>query len=149
MEKAENIISRIFDGKADKNSSGFVKVFTHWNYILQDKRLADHCHLEDINDNSIRVSFDHPGWIQIFRMNQSSILRRLNSHYKNLHVSSVIMYLKDQKLPSQPLSRKVMEEKKEKKGEKKEFTVNLQDIRDDELKDMLQNLGDKLQKKSR
>jgi Dna[CI] antecedent, DciA len=143
MEKAEEIISAIFDKKAGIESESYVRAYKNWQNIIQDQRLSDHCRLEDISKNSIRVSFDHPGWIQVFKMNQKMILQRLNSQYKDLHINSVSMHLKDQKFTEKKLKTNVAEN--DNKVNKKDFKGNMSSIKDDELKLMLENLKKKLQ----
>lgn len=143
MEKAEDIISAIFDKKAGIESKSFVRAYKNWQNIVQDNRLADHCRLEDISNNSIRVSFDHPGWIQVFKMNQRMILQRLNSQYKDLHINSVSMHLKDQKFHEKIVKPEPV--KNDIKVNKKDFKGNMSSIKDDELKLRLQNLKKKLQ----
>ncbi len=142
MEKAEEIISLLFDRNVQKESQSYVNINRKWSDILQDSRLADHCRLEDIENGSIKVSFDHPGWIQVFKMNQTAILRRLNQKYANLNIHSVSMYLKDQKIPE----RKVVEvESAPPEPEKRDYKGNMKSIKDDELKLRLENLRKKLQ----
>ncbi|MDC7239905.1 MAG: DUF721 domain-containing protein [Spirochaetales bacterium] len=142
MEKAEEIISLLFDKNIQKESRSFVNINNKWAEILQDSRLADHCRLEDIENGAIKVSFDHPGWIQVFKMNQSRILRRLNQKYANLNIHSVSMFLKDQKIPERKESAP---ESPVPKSEKKDYKANMESIKDDELKLRLENLKKKLQ----
>lgn len=143
MEKAEEIISAIFDKKAGIESESYVRAYKNWQNIIKDQRLSDHCRLEDISKNSIRVSFDHPGWIQVFKMNQKMILQRLNSQYKDLHINSVSMHLKDQKFTQKKLKPDASEN--DNKVDKKDFKGNMSSIKDDELKLRLENLKKKLQ----
>jgi hypothetical protein len=145
MDKADTIISNLFNIRGYSESKGFMEAYKNWKKIIGDERLSDHCKLEDINDNSIRVSFDHPGWIQVFKMNQSNILRRLNTRYPNFTITSVSMYLKDDKIPSTlPLRRK---ENTPDKTESIQYKGNLKSIKDDELKMRLENLKKALQGK--
>jgi len=143
MEKAEDIISAIFDRKAGIESESYNRAYKNWHNIVQDKRLADHCRLEDISQNSIRVSFDHPGWIQVFKMNQKMILRRLNSQYKDLNINSVSMHLKDQKFSEKKIKPEPLES--DTKVSKNSFKGDMSSIKDDELKLRLENLKKKLQ----
>lgn len=143
MEKAEEIISALFDNKRGLESESYVRVFKSWQNIVQDSRLADHCRIEDINGNSIRISFDHPGWIQQFKMNQKMILKRLNDQYRDLNITSVVMHLRDEKLPEKRIKPEVPVN--DNKSKDQNYKKDLSSIKDDELKLRLENLKKKLQ----
>jgi len=145
VDKADKIISSLFENNGNTKSHPYSELFKKWKSIILDDRLADHCRLEDINNHSIRVSFDHPGWIQVFKMNQKQIMARLNNQYPGLDISSVSMHLRDEKLPPPPPPRP--DQPVEKEGSQKSYRENLNDIKDEDLKNMLRNLKKTLQGK--
>jgi len=146
MDKADKIISSLFDKKGNSESQLYSDLFKKWKNILQDERLADHCRLEDISGHTVRVSFDHPGWIQVFKMNQMQIMRRLNRNYPGLNISSVTMHLRDEKIilprPKIPLSSQSETDHKA-----RNFKGNLNEIKDEDLRNVLKNLKKTLQGK--
>ena len=96
-----------------------------------------------MDGKSMRISFDHPGWIQSFKMNQHTILKRINMQYPDLNIQSLILYLKDgDKVPRRtPVQEKpVIEEKKEK------LKSDFSGIEDDELRKRLMDLKKKMDK---
>jgi hypothetical protein len=140
MEKAEDIISALFNNSSSEHGS-FVQINRNWRKIVGDERLADHCRPEDMDGNSMRISFDHPGWIQSFKMNQRLILKRINTQYPDLNIQSLILYLKD----GEHVPRRVKKaEKPVPEEEKKAIRADFSGIEDDELKQRLMNLKKKM-----
>ncbi|WP_168203521.1 DciA family protein [Oceanispirochaeta crateris] len=145
MDKADQIISNLFNIQGNSESKGYREAYKNWKKIIGDERLSDHCKLEDISNHAIRVSFDHPGWIQVFKMNQSRILKRLNTQYPNFSITSVSMHLNNEKFVQNKA-----EEKKEIKPpatKNQSFNGDLKSINDNELKMRLESLKKTLQGK--
>ncbi len=141
MEKAEDIISALFNNSSSEHGS-FVKISKNWRYLVGDERLGDHCRPEDIEGGNMRISFDHPGWIQSFKMNQITILKRINKQYPELKIQSLTLYLKDgNKVPRRikKAEEPVPEEKK------KTVKADFSGIEDDELKKRLMDLKKKME----
>ena len=142
MEKAEDIISALFN-KSSSDHGSFVGINRNWKNIVGDERLSDHCRPEDMDGNSMRISFDHPGWIQSFKMNQTMILKRINNQYPDLNIQSLILYLKD----GDRVPRKIVKEEKPAVEEKKvKLKSNFSEIEDDELRKRLMDLKKKIDK---
>lgn len=140
MDKADQIISILFDKVNPSESRNYTDIFKRWKTIVQDDRLADHCRLEDIQGHSIRVSFDHPGWIQLFKMNQSEIINRLNRQYAGLNISSVSMHLRDEKFNLPPVKTRNKDIPETEDAGVKDIKTSLNDIKDEDLKSILKNL---------
>ena len=144
MEKAEDIVSALFNNSSSKHGS-FVKIYKNWKNIVGDARLADHCRPEDIDRGSMRISFDHPGWIQSFKMNESTILKKINNQYPELNIQSVILYLKDgEKVPHRVEKKDISVSEKDNTPLKGDFSK----IKDDDLKKKLMDLKKKIEKGS-
>lgn len=147
MDKAETIISEIFGEKVTSENAHITAIMKNWSYILIDKRLADHCRLEDLSSSQLTVSFDHQGWIQVFKMHQRQILNNLNRYTKNSKIISVRMIMKAD-VEKYKKQRKVIppiQSQNDIKADKKDFSGNMDNIHDDELKKQLENLKKKLQ----
>ncbi|OQY33304.1 MAG: hypothetical protein B6241_08535 [Spirochaetaceae bacterium 4572_59] len=147
MDKAESIISEIFGEKVKNANSHITNIMKNWTHILIDKRLADHCRLEDLSLTQLTVSFDHQGWIQVFKMHQRQILNNLNKYTRNSKIISVRMIMKGDvekyKKTAKPIQQVV--HKSNKKADKAAFSDNIENIHDDELKKQLENFKKKLQ----
>ena len=119
----------------------------NWSYILIDKRLADHCRLEDLTSSQLTVSFDHQGWIQVFKMHQRCILGNLNKYTGKSKVTSVRMIMKGdvEKYKQVRKPARLVEQESSKNQEDAVFTGTMDNIHDDELKKQLENLKKKLQ----
>ena len=147
MDKAETIISELFGKRVQQDSAEVTLILKNWNRILIDKRLPDHCHLEDINSTQLIVSFDHQGWIQVFKMNQRQILNNLNRYLKQNRITSVRMLMKAdvEKYKKKTVYPAIPTVKEDEKKENVPFTDNMEDIKDNDLKKQLENLKKKLQ----
>ena len=147
MDKAENIISELFNIKDDGKNSPYSPIFKNWKYIIPDKRLSDHCRIEDINVHQLIVSFDHQGWIQVFKMHQRQIINNINRYLKNEKISSVRMIMRSEKgkyLNREQNSGLQLKKAKE-NGEKVVYSGDIDSIHDEELKKHLENLKKTLQ----
>ena len=148
MDKAEDIISEIFGSKLDEKLMEIPQLLKNWDKILIDHRLADHCKFEDVSDNQLVVSFDHTGWIQVFKMNQRQILANLNRYLRgDKKITSVRMLMRgDIESYQNKRSHKRIEEAP---IEKKEYSspVSIESIQDSDLREGLENLRKKLQGK--
>ncbi len=148
MDKAEDIISELFGAKLDGKLSGVPKILKNWPEILTDSRLADHCRLEDLTDNKLVVSFDHQGWIQVFKMHQARILRNLSQYTeRGGKITSVKMIMRAD--VSSYKKNKVNSVQPKETSEKENYQVpkSLDSIEDNELKRGLENLRKKLEGK--
>ncbi len=149
MEKAENIISELFNIKDSEKNSFYYPVFKNWKFIIPDSRLSDHCRIEDINGHQLIVSFDHQGWIQVFKMHQKQIINNINKYLKNENITSVRMIIRSEK--DKYLTRRInsgLQLKRTEDNSKKEnYSGNIDSIQDEELKKHLENLKKKLQGK--
>lgn len=145
MEKAEQIISELFGIKIPKDGSPLSRILADWKNITVDGRLADHCRLEDLSGNRLTVSFDHQGWMQVFKMHQRQILKNLNRYLPQGELTAVRMIMKGdkeayRKEPEPPRPQR------ERPREKQEFpSEGIGEIRDEDLKNRLENLRKKLQ----
>ena len=147
MDKAESIISEMFGKTVQQDNASVSLVLKNWNKILIDRRLPDHCHLEDINSTQLIVSFDHQGWIQVFKMYEKQILKNLNIYLKPHRISSVRMLMKAdvEKYREKAVKPLSAVRKEENKDENIPFTDSMEEIKDDELKKQLENLKKILQ----
>ena len=147
MDKAENIISELFNVKDNGNNTSYYPVFKNWKFIIPDNRLSDHCRIEDINMHQLIVSFDHQGWIQVFKMHQRQIINNVNKYLKNERITSVRMIMrseKDKYLNRENKSGFILKTYED-NCEKENYSGNIESIRDEELKKHLENLKKKLQ----
>ncbi len=148
MDKAEDIISEIFGSKLDGRLTEIPHVLKNWKKILIDERLADHCKFEDVTENQLVVSFDHQGWIQVFKMQQRQILSNFNRYFKgDSKITSVRMLMRAdiESYRSSGKNRKVREISKE----EREYSApaSIESIQDSDLRQGLENLRKKLQGK--
>jgi hypothetical protein len=144
MEKADDIISNFFGVKKSEENINVSSVLKNWNSILVDRRLPDHCRLEDLNSTRLTVSFDHQGWMQVFKMHQSQILRNMKRYVPKFKITSVRMIMRSDigkytNSPEPDFSNVSRED------ENSSFSDTINDIHDEELKKRLENLKKKLQ----
>ena len=149
MDKAEDIISEIFGSKLDGKLMEIPQLLKNWDKIVIDKRLADHCKFEDISESQLVVSFDHQGWIQVFKMHQRQILSNLNRYLRgDRKITSVRMLMKAD-IESYRATKKNSGKVYKPSTEDREYSApaSIESIHDSDLREGLENLRKKLQGK--
>ncbi len=141
MDKVENVLKSLFFSFEEGNQKveGYIAVFKNWRKIVGDERLAEHSRLEEIEGNRIRISFDHPGWIQKFKIKEFQILERIQSYIPHLLIKSTILHLRDERIE---LPKESKEEKKVISKERNHSDIS--QIKNSELKELLENLKSKI-----
>jgi len=88
VKKASEILSRFFDERTIQEATQFETFRSSWKQLVGE-RLADHSRPKSIMHNTLVISADHSGWIQLFQLEQSRILKRIEKNYPELQISSL------------------------------------------------------------
>lgn len=73
-----------------------------WNKIVRSIRgcgenLAAHSHISDVQNNTLLIVTDHPGYIQLFQLNNNYIIEGLRRAFPELQIRSLSYKLDDVK----------------------------------------------------
>lgn len=88
VKKASEILSRFFDERTIQEATQFETFRSSWKQLVGE-RLADHSRPKSIMHNTLVISADHSGWIQLFQLEQARILKRIEKSYPELQISSL------------------------------------------------------------
>ncbi|MFP4510039.1 MAG: DUF721 domain-containing protein [Spirochaetota bacterium] len=97
MEKAGALLQVLFERLSIQDDRGFVRFFSSWRKIAGND-LADHSKLVDVRRNAAVVVVDHPGWMQLLRMQQERILKHMQREFPDLEIHTLHIYLVDERV---------------------------------------------------
>lgn len=97
MEKAGALLHALFNRLSVHDERGFVRFFSSWRAIAGSD-LADHSKLVDVRHNAAVVVVDHPGWMQLLRMQQERILKRIQHEFPDLEIRTLHFHLVDERV---------------------------------------------------
>lgn len=108
IQSASEIISSIFNKNIGNNVLTEVsELASGWNEILislqssqrknknlDGSNLADHSRIIDIKNNILIIETDHPGWIQLHKLYERTILKKLSLKFPTLKIRTIGYVLK-------------------------------------------------------
>lgn len=97
MEKAGALLHVLFERLSIQDDRGFVRFFSSWRKIAGND-LADHSKLIDVRRNAAVVVVDHPGWMQLLRMQQERILKHMQREFPDLEIHTLHIHLVDERV---------------------------------------------------
>jgi len=159
VKSARELLSAFFDEEKLKRGGLYVDFFASWKFLVGDQ-LAAHSHIAEIEKGVLIIEAEHPGWIQLLQLRQTTILEGISQRFPELGLRSIAFRLGSprpdpratEKVPSKwGRNIKAVEEETEKSraGELKEnsgISPHLvEDIADPALRTLLKSLGKTLQ----
>jgi hypothetical protein len=144
IEKAGEILKDLFTHLNFQKGESYVSFFSDWiSLVGQD--LACHVHPVDIRHEALLVEVDHPGWMQLFQLQEGRILKKIQKKHPSLPIRSIQMRLskEEQISPKDPEpkpleSRTVQIPRRVQESVEKQFTVA--SIKDEKLRIVLERL---------
>ncbi len=87
MDKAGNILRALLSDEQLEQAGLYSSFFGAWKDIAGDK--ASHSRIVDIVRNAVVIEVDHPGWLQLLKMEEKSILQTLQTRYPELEIRTL------------------------------------------------------------
>ena len=88
MRSARELISAMFDSEAAATARLPSRLFAAWSAIAGPD-IAAHSSVSDIRNEVLVVQVDHPGWIQMIRLEEKKIRARINRRYPDIEIRSL------------------------------------------------------------
>jgi hypothetical protein len=92
MERAGEILNELLKKilTEEKGNQGmmYYRFFSGWERIV-GRKLFGHTKIADIKNHSLLVEVDHSGWMQILRLNERHILKKIKKYYPELEIHSI------------------------------------------------------------
>ena len=131
MKKAGDILkAALGDGQA-QHPQKWASFFGGWS-VIAGEDLAAHSKVIDVRRGTALVEVDHPGWMQVFQLKHSSILRAIKKRYPELDIKDIRCYLKSRNDPRPAAiksTRRISPQTDESTQEYKEFKSLLERLK--------------------
>lgn len=90
IKKASDFIEQIFDGmeEAYPGEQRYVSLFQSWEQAAGTD-IASHSKLREIENDTLIVTVDHPGWAQLLDIKKGSILSYIKKHFSELNIRRI------------------------------------------------------------
>jgi hypothetical protein len=140
------LLSAFFDGDKLRRGEGYADFFSSWGNVV-GPRLAAHSRVADIDKGFLIVEAEHPGWIQLLQLRQSTILEDVARRYPELSLRGIAFRLVGQSAPaSAPAIPKLEPSAEPETAEQAESGARaLEDIPDPEFRALLSSLKKTMQ----
>ncbi|MBN2444314.1 MAG: DUF721 domain-containing protein [Spirochaetales bacterium] len=97
MEKAGEIVIKILQNILKKNqsqsTSGLNQLIMGWDSLI-DTRESGHFKIIDIVKDTLLVEVDHPAWLQMLKLKEKQLLKKINTRYPELQIKKLKFHLK-------------------------------------------------------
>lgn len=93
------LLSAFFDADKIKQGERYSDFFSSWSAIV-GSRLAAHSRVADVDKGFLVVEAEHPGWIQLLQLKQSSILEDIGRRYPELSLRGIVFRLSAKASPA-------------------------------------------------
>lgn len=136
------------DTKTLKKMKGFNSMTRSWVDIAGED-LAAHSSVTDIKSGTVYIQVDHPGWMQMLKMQERKILASLKKKYKELHIQNINYRLenKHKQTAHQKDSLKIRKETLSSEDIKIDPENTVKKVDDERLKNALEALKSSINKK--
>jgi len=158
VKDISSLLSSFFDEDKLHRGERYNDFFSSWSSIV-GPRLSAHSRVADVDKGLLIVEAEHPGWIQLLQLRQSSIVQEASRRYPELGLKGIAFRLSDQggasrlgirpdlggKSPSEVASEtaKTIEAEKRDKAEAETLSRKAIDaISDPEFKKLISGLKD-------
>ena len=97
MKKADEILKQILKNINIQNEIPSSSFFNSWEKIAGID-IANHSEPEEVKNNILYVSVDHPGWIQIIMLKKRNILKAVRNLFPELKIQNLRVFYKKHQL---------------------------------------------------
>lgn len=94
IKDVSTLLSAFFDANKLKKGERYSDFFSSWPDLV-GSRLAAHSRIADVDKGFLVIEAEHPGWIQLLQIRQSSILSDIARRYPELALRGIVFRLSD------------------------------------------------------
>jgi hypothetical protein len=92
IKDVSSLLSTFFDADKLRRGERYSDFYSSWPRIV-GTRLAAHSHVADVDKGLLVVEAEHPGWIQLLQVRQSSILGEVSKCFPELGLKGIVFRL--------------------------------------------------------
>lgn len=148
MEKAGNILNQLLSNllqkKQNKGGKDYYHFFNKWEHMV-GRQLYGHTKIIDIKNKNLIIAVDHPGWLQILKLKERRIIKKVQKMFPQLTIKSMRISVREECFKVENVRDK--NEKEEENGVPQESMIKFDKIKDEQLKNILKRLYMSLIKK--
>ena len=153
MKTAGDILSALFDRQFVEKAQGYSKLFDSWEDITAKNGIAAaaaHSRIKELDRGILLVEVDHPGWKQIVQTKQTKLLNDFRYRFPDMDISGISLMLsrepqaeqeaetQDTPHEAEPTEPAAFDEPVE---QREPVIKGIDDIKDENFKELLKNLG--------
>ena len=146
MEKAKDILNQLLHNLYEKekfqDGSEYYTFVHEWEHII-GKKLFGHAKIIDLRNKSLIIAVDHPGWMQILRLKEKIILKRIQRMFPQLSIKTMKLVVKEDCFKINGIKEKSGEKVNEISKEKEklhEVNGKIDKIGDEQLRNIMKRL---------
>jgi hypothetical protein len=95
IKDISSLLSAFFDENKLRRGERYTEFFSSWSDTVGE-RLAVHSRIVDVDKGLLVVEAEHPGWIQLLQMRQSSILESVARRFPELKLRGIVFRIAGQ-----------------------------------------------------
>lgn len=147
IKDVTNLLSSFFNSDKLRQGERVADFFASWaNFV--GPRLAAHSRVMDVDKGILIIEAEHPGWIQLLQIRQTSILEDISRHYPELALRGIAFKLsgQDKRVSAEPPKTNLESEIELSSiiHQEPAQTTSLDAIEDKEFRNLLQSLKNAL-----
>jgi hypothetical protein len=153
IKEVSTLLSSFFNEDKLRRGEQFSKIFASWQSFV-GPRLAAHSHIADVEKGLLIVEAEHPGWIQLLQIRQSSILEDVARRYPELGLKGIAFRLSSQASAATKNTEPMKERSEQEFEPGKDIEMDavqaasFEDIVDPEFRALLKSLKKTMQNKA-
>mgnify|MGYP006424374821 CR=1 FL=1 len=123
MEKADKILSALFERLNISDSKGYVRLFSTWRAVCDEvssRGLADHSAIIDVRHGTVIIAVDHPGWLQLIQMQEKRLLGKLQKRFPDMGLQAAHFYISRERVDYMQVPETAPETADEESGDQSE-----------------------------
>jgi len=136
------LLSAFFDAEKRRRGEMYSNFFALWPSLV-GPRIAAHSRILDVDKGLLIVEAEHPGWVQLLQLRQSSIVEGVSRRFPELGLRGIAFRLSGENYSSpSPTAPAAAEEERslETEEEQKARVRTLEDIADPKFRAILSDL---------
>ena len=91
MKSARDLIAALFDEQTGVLADRYSSLFSGWRQIA-GVDIAAHSAVKDLQNGALLIEVDHPGWVQMIRLKERSILMSIQKRYPELEIRVIKIF---------------------------------------------------------
>jgi hypothetical protein len=103
IKDVSSLLSAFFDEEKLRRGERYSDFFSSWSALVGAK-LAAHSRIVDVDKGLLVIEADHPGWIQLLQIRQSTILEAVARRFPEFSLRGVIFRTTGQGVMPKPRS---------------------------------------------